>query len=217
MPVEHLRSGVQMSQQTATPVSAARPDAPINLVGTDHITLEGTDPAATIAFYRDLLGLPLVLEQPNLDRNHLTHLYFDTGDGRLLTFFVHEDRETVDLPDPEPGQVHHLAFRIEADRVAETYAALEDAGKPVSEYDRGAFHALYTEDHNGLTIELVADKFEIPDDRRGEVLAHAHGRRLEDSAAFVTSKHMVAALEALGIDVVENDIRPAAAGRDYAG
>ena len=205
-----------MSQQTATPVTAEAPDAPISLVGTDHVTLEGTDPAETIAFYRDLLGLPLVLSQPNLDRNHLTHLYFDTGDGRLLTFFVHEDRDSVDLPDPDPGQVHHLAFRIEADAVAETYAALEDAGKPVSEYDRGAFHALYTEDHNGLTIELVADKFEIPDDRRGEVLAHAHGLRLEDGAEFVASKHMVAALEALDVPVVENEIRPAAAGRDYS-
>ncbi|MFC7229845.1 VOC family protein [Salinirubellus salinus] len=204
-----------MSQQTATHIGTETPDAPVSVVGTDHVTLEGTDPAETIAFYRDLLGLPLVLSQPNLDRNHLTHLYFDTGDGRLLTFFVHEDRERVDLPDPDPGQVHHLAFRIEADAVAETYAALEDAGKPVSEYDRGAFHALYTEDHNGLTIELVADKFEIPDARRGEVLAHAHGLRLEDGAEFVTSKHMVAALEALGLPVVENDIRPAAAGRDY--
>ena len=205
-----------MSQQTATPVSAERPESPVNVVGTDHITLEGTDPAETIAFYRDILGLPLVLSQPNLDRNHLTHLYFDTGDGRLLTFFIHEDRDSVDLPDPDPGRVHHLAFRIEADTVAETYEALEDAGKPVAEYDRGAFHALYTEDHNGLTIELVADTFGIPDDRRGAVLAHAHGLRLEDGAEFVASKHMIAALEALDIPVVENEIRPAAAGRDYS-
>jgi catechol 2,3-dioxygenase-like lactoylglutathione lyase family enzyme len=204
-----------MSQQTAPAVSAERPDSPVSVVGTDHVTLAGTDPAETIAFYRDLLGLPLVLSQPNLDRSHLTHLYFDTGDGRLLTFFVHEDRDSVDLPDPEPGQVHHLAFRIAADAVAETYEALEAAGKPVSEYDRGAFHALYTEDHNGLTIELVADKFEIPDDRRGEVLAHAHGLRLEDGAEFVASKHVVTALEALDLPVLENDVRPAAAGRDY--
>jgi catechol 2,3-dioxygenase-like lactoylglutathione lyase family enzyme len=204
-----------MSQRTEQPVSAARPDSPVSVVGTDHVTLEGTDPEATVAFYRDLLGLPLVLSQPNLDRSHLTHLYFDTGDGRLLTFFVHEDRDSVDLPDPEQGQVHHLAFRVEADRVAATYEALEEAGRPVSEYDRGAFHALYTEDHNGLTIELVADKYEIPDGRRGEVLARAHAERVADGAEFVASKHMVTALEELGIEVIENEIRTAAAGRDY--
>ncbi|MFC7138156.1 VOC family protein [Halobaculum litoreum] len=198
-----------------TPVTAERPDSPVGVVGTDHITLEGTNPAETIAFYRDLLGLPLVLRQPNLDRNHLTHLYFDTGDGRLLTFFVHEDRDSVDLPDPEPGQVHHLAFRIESDRVAEVAAALEAADKPVSEYDRGAFHALYTEDHNGLTIELVADKYAIPDDRRGEVLARAHAERIEDGAEFVASTHMETALRELGIGVERNAIRTAAAGRDY--
>lgn len=206
-----------MSQYAADAVDAEPPASPISLVGTDHITLEGTDPEATIAFYRDLLGLPLVLSQPNLDRNHLTHLYFDTGDGRLLTFFVHEDRETTDLPDPEPGQVHHLAFRIEADRVAEVYEALEDAGRPVSEYDRGAFHALYTKDHNGLTIELVADRFEIPDEHRGEVLARAHGVRLEDGVEFVRSEHMREALTDLGLEVVERDIRSADAGRDYRG
>jgi catechol 2,3-dioxygenase-like lactoylglutathione lyase family enzyme len=204
-----------MSQQRTTPVTAKQPDAPIRLTGTDHITLEGTNPTETIAFYRDILGLPLVLSQPNLDRNHLTHLYFDTGDGRLLTFFVHDDRDTADLSDPNPGQVHHLAFRIDADEVGETYAALQEADKPVSEFDRGAFHALYTEDHNGLTIELVADKFEIPDQKRGSVLAKAHELRLEDGAEFVTSKHMTDALESLDIPVVKNEIRPATAGRDY--
>ena len=69
-------------------VTATRPDSPVHTAGTDHMTVMGGDAASTIAFYRDLLGMPLVLEQPSLDVPELTHLFFDTGDGRILTFFV---------------------------------------------------------------------------------------------------------------------------------
>ena len=194
-------------------VDASRPESPIHLRGTDHITLEGTNETETIAYYRDLLGCPLVLSQPNLDRTELTHLFFDTGDGRLLSFFVSDDRETVDLPSPDPGQVHHLAFRIEGDRIAAIQAALEAEGYPVSEYDRGVFHSLYTEDPNGLTIELVADKFAVPSDRRGEVVALAHKLRVEDGAEYVGSEHMNEAIDRLGLEGESREYGDAPAGR----
>ena len=203
-----------MTDSPETPVDASRPESPIHLQGTDHVTLEGTNETETIAYYRDLLGCPLVLRQPNLDRTELTHLFFDTGDGRLLSFFVSDERETSDLPAPEPGQVHHLAFRIDASRISEVAAALEEAGYPVSEFDRGAFHSLYTEDPNGLTIELVADTFAIPDERRGEVLAVAHRLRVADGAEFVTAEHVRAAIEELDLDVAEHQLRDAPSGRD---
>lgn len=91
-------------------VTAEPPESPIHTVGTDHMTVIGGDAASTIAFYRDLLGMPLVLEQPNLDAPELTHLFFDTGDGRILTFLVGENRPT--RPHRGPGNVHHLAFSI---------------------------------------------------------------------------------------------------------
>jgi catechol 2,3-dioxygenase-like lactoylglutathione lyase family enzyme len=206
-----------MSDSTQPPVDATKPDSPVGVVGTDHITVEGTNTEDTIEFYRDILGMPLVLRQPNLDRSHLTHLFFDMGDGRLITFFVNEERESVDLDDPEPGQTHHFAFRIDGDRIEEIKAGLEEAGYPVSEYDRGAFHSLYTEDHNGLTIELVADKFAIPDEHRAEALALAQHLREEDGADFVGSDHMREAIDQLDLDVEERAVgdTEAAAGRDF--
>ena len=203
-----------MAERQRHAVDATPPESPVGVHGTDHITVEGTDVDETIGFYRDILGLPLVLRQPNLDRRDLTHLFFDTGDGRLLTVFVSDDRDSADLDDPEPGQVHHLAFRIDGDRIDEIADGLEAEGYPVSEYDRGAFHSLYTEDNNGLVIELVADKFDVPDDRRGEVLARAHGRRIEDGSDFVRSEHMRAAIADLEIDAAEHDLGDAPAGRD---
>jgi catechol 2,3-dioxygenase-like lactoylglutathione lyase family enzyme len=203
-----------MSGSIEIPVTEKRPESRVEIQGTDHITVEGTDPEDTIEFYRDILGMPLVLSQPNLDRSELTHLFFDTGDGRLLTFFVTEERDSESLSDPDPGQVHHLAFRIDGERINQIKSALGDAGYPCSEYDRGAFHSLYTQDNNGLTIELVADKFTIPDNRRGEVLATAHHQRVSDGAEFVKETHMREALDELGIEAERVDTGTAPAGRD---
>jgi len=94
-------------------------------------------------------------------------------------------------------------------------AGLDERGYDYSEFDRGAFHSLYTRDHNGLTIELVADKYAVPDDRRGEVLALAHGERLAAGAEFVEDEHMDAALAAAGLPVERVDVGEAPTGREY--
>ncbi len=179
-------------------VTAEPPDSPVHTIGTDHMTVMGGDAASTIAFYRDLLGMPLVLEQPNLDAPELTHLFFDTGDGRILTFFVGESRST--RPYRGPGNVHHLAFSIAPEEFDATKTALESAGYEFNEFDRGAFHSFYTQDPNGLVIELVVEKYDIPPKRRGEVLALAHEKRVDAGAGFVDDEHMQAALEALDLD-----------------
>lgn len=206
-----------MIDATEPPVDAAPSDSPVGVQGTDHVTIEGTNVADTVEFYRDILGMPLVMRQPNLDRTDLTHLYFDTGDGRLLTAFVSEDRDSTDDHEADHGDVHHVAYRIDHERVDEIESDLADAGYPVNAFDRGAFYALYTEDNNGLTVELVADKFAIPDDRRGEVLARAHAHRVADGAEFVATKHMHAALDELDIEAEQREIGAAPAGREFGG
>ncbi|WP_277556121.1 VOC family protein [Halobaculum limi] len=196
-------------------VSADRPDSLMHAAGWDHVTLVGSNAADTIAFYRDVLGLPLVVRQPNLDREAVEHLFFDAGDGRLVTFFVDESRDSVEKQDPDIGAVHHLAFRIEPDELPGIRDRLLDAGHEISEFDRGAFHSLYTHDHNGLVIELAADKYEIPDDRRGEILARAQAARVATGDEYIDSAHLEAAMEELGFEIVPNDLPDAATGRDF--
>ena len=196
-----------------TPVTGDLPDSPMHTTGTDHVTIWGSNEAATVEFYRDLLGMPLVLRQPNLDDPSQTHLFFDTGDGRILTFFVSDDREANPQGQRTPvGGVHHLAFRFAPDRFAEVRAALDDAGKHYNVFDRGIFHSLYTRDHDGLTIELTTDKYTIPDDRRAEVLATAQRIREDDGADYAKDEHLEAALEELGIEVEKHDLPDAATG-----
>mgnify|MGYP002760759843 FL=1 len=194
------------------PVDATQP--PESLVsGHDHVTLIGSNEADTVAFYRDVFGLSLVLRQPNLDRPSVTHLFFDAGDGRLVTFFVDEDRDSSEeAQDPGVGAVHHIAFEIEAAEIPEIRDRLREAGHGFSEFDRGAFHALYTRDHNGLTVELAAPVYEIPDDHRGEVLARAHALRVEEGASHVEREHVEQALSGLDLPVVETGAPRAASG-----
>ena len=194
-------------------ISADLPDSPMHTTGTDHITLVGSNAEETIEFYRDLLGMPLVLRQPNLDDPDQTHLFFDTGDGRILTFFVNDDRDSDPRPQRTPvGGVHHLSFAIDPERFEEARDALEDAGRGYNEFDRGIFHSLYTQDHNGLVIELSTDKWAIPDDRRGEVLATAQRIREEDGADFAEERHLERALDELGIDAEKFDLPEASSG-----
>ncbi|ELY79316.1 VOC family protein [Natrinema pallidum] len=202
-----------MSDDHSTPVTAELPDSPIHTTGTDHITIWGSNEDDTIEFYRDLLGMPLVLRQPNLDDPSQTHLFFDTGDGRILTVFVSDDR-----PSNQRGQrvgtgaVHHLCFSIDPDEYEDTMRALADAGHQYNVFDRGIFHSIYTTDNNGLVIELSADKYEIPDDRRGDVLAKAQERREEDGAEYAKDEHLRGAIDALGLEVIEYDLPEASSG-----
>jgi catechol 2,3-dioxygenase-like lactoylglutathione lyase family enzyme len=194
-------------------VTATQPESPFRTLGTDHITIWGSNAEATIEYYRDLLGMSLVLRQPNLDDPSQEHLFFDTGDGTILTFFVSGDRQSTARPQRTGvGGVHHLCFNIDPDRFEEVADALDDAGRSYNVFDRGIFFSLYTRDHDGLIIELTADKFDFPDERKGEVLAKAQEIRVEEGAEYAKTEHLEAALEALGIEVKPYDLPDAASG-----
>ena len=195
------------------PVTAAPPESPVRTTGTDHITIWGSNADRTVEFYRDLLGMPLVLRQPNLDDPDQTHLFFDTGDGTILTFFVSDDRQSAGGPQRTGvGGVHHLCFTVVPERFDEVATALDDAGRSYNVFDRGVFLSLYTRDHDGLIIELTVDKFDFPDERRGEVLAAAQRIRETAGAEYAKTEHLEAALAELGIDVVPNDLPEAPSG-----
>jgi catechol 2,3-dioxygenase-like lactoylglutathione lyase family enzyme len=201
------------SPPTDPPVTDTPPESAFHVTGMDHVSIIGSNVEDTVAFYRDVLGMSLVLKQPNLDAPNVTHLFFDTGDGRILTFFVEERRKTnTDRLRTPIGGVHHIAFRYEPERLEEIRAGLEEHGHHYNEFDRGIFHSLYTSDHNGLVIELATDKFEIPDDRRGEVLALAQEKRLQDGAEYAKAEHLEAALIELDLPIERKKLPNAQSG-----
>ncbi len=201
-----------MSDDSQRPVTSELPDSPVHTTGTDHVTIWGSNEQETVAFYQDVLGMPLVLRQPNLDDPSQTHLFFDTGDGRILTFFVSDDRPSANGQRGGVGAVHHLCFSVDPDDYEDTMRALEDAGHQYNVFDRGIFHSIYTTDNNGLVIELSTDKYEIPDDRRGDVLAKAQELREADGADYAKDEHLRGAIEALGLELIEHDLPEADSG-----
>lgn len=56
----------------------------IQTQGVRHITLIGADRQTSIDFWEGVMGMPFIFEQPNLDVEAESHLYFDPGDGRLI-------------------------------------------------------------------------------------------------------------------------------------
>ncbi len=81
--------------------------------GVHHITITGADRQTSIDFWEGVLGMPFVFEQPNLDNASESHLYFDPGDGRLITIFTNEERTADPRRTPtDPGCVHHVAFSL---------------------------------------------------------------------------------------------------------
>lgn len=165
--------------------------------GVHHITMVGSNREATIEFYQGVLGMPLIFEQPNLDVPEEVHLYFDTGDGRLLTFFVRPSRVNDPTPNPEGiGNLHHLAFNVSRatyTQVAERLQALgiENTG-PI---DRGFMDSIYFRDPNGQLLEMACYKFEPPVGyTHSDVLALAHRLRVQAGDYAISDKHLADAI-----------------------
>jgi catechol 2,3-dioxygenase-like lactoylglutathione lyase family enzyme len=161
--------------------------------GVHHITLVGSNRQDTIDFYQGVLGMPLIFEQPNLDVPEETHVYFDAGDGRLITFFVRESRQTDSTPTPETiGAVHHIAFAVSPEVFARAEEGLEEAGYPnTGRVDRGFMDSLYFRDPNGFLIELAYFKFAPPEGQTtSDVLAAAHRLRVEKGDYNITEDHL---------------------------
>jgi glyoxalase family protein len=149
--------------------------------GVHHITLVGADRQTSIDFWEGVLGMPFVFEQPNLDNASESHLYFDPGDGRLITIFTNEER----TPDPrrtptDPGCVHHLAFALSQATFAQTVERLDERGiKHSGVKDRGFMDSIYFTDPLGLLIELASYRFVPPAGfTHADVLLAAHRLRV---------------------------------------
>ncbi len=132
--------------------------------GLHHVTLVGADRQTSIDFWEGVLGMPFVFEQPNLDNPGESHVYFDPGDGRLITVFTREDRKPIQRRTPtETGCVHHMAFNVSRAVFMQAVERLGARGIPnTGVRDRMIFDAIYFEDPLGLLIELSCWKFDAP-------------------------------------------------------
>jgi catechol 2,3-dioxygenase-like lactoylglutathione lyase family enzyme len=166
--------------------------------GVHHITLVGADRQSTIDFWEGVLGMPFVFDQPNLDVPEESHLYFDPGDGRLITVFTNESRTPDPTPNPvDIGDVHHIAFNVSRATFLQAVERLAERGVANSgPKDRGFMDSIYFRDPLGQLFELASYRFEPPAGRtHAEVLLTAHHIRIAKGDYNIKEEHLADAIE----------------------
>lgn len=114
------------------------------LRGVNHLALVCKDMAATVRFYRDVLGMPLV-KTIDLPQGSGQHFFFDIGNGDSLAFFWFPDAPAaqpgVSSPQSLPGHgsmitahgsMNHIAFNVPAEKFDDYCARLKAKGIKVS-------------------------------------------------------------------------------------
>jgi glyoxalase family protein len=172
----------------------------LQVQGVHHITFVGSNRETTIDFYQGVLGMPLVFEQPNLDVPEETHLYFDAGDGRLITFFVRPSRMDDPAHNPQGiGNLHHLALTVSHAVYTQVAERLDELGIwNTGNIDRGFMDSIYFRDPNGQLLELACYKFVPPEGYSyADVLFVAHRIRVAEGAYNIEDSHLADAIAEL--------------------
>jgi catechol 2,3-dioxygenase-like lactoylglutathione lyase family enzyme len=172
----------------------------IKAQGVHHITIIGADLQTSIDFWEGVLGMPFVFDQPNLDNPNEGHLYFDPGDGRLITIFTNEERKADSTAVPEDtGSLHHLALNVSQATFWQIPARLDARGVAHSgPVDRGFMDSIYFRDPLGLRIELASYRFEPPEGcRHADVMIEAHRIRVTRGDHHIEKEHLADAIEFL--------------------
>jgi len=168
--------------------------------GVHHITLVGADRQTSIDFWEGVLGMPFIFEQPNLDNAAESHLYFDPGDGRLITIFTNEERKgSPERTSTDPGCVHHVAFSLSNATFRQAVERLDERGiRHSGVKDRGFMDSIYFTDPLGLLIELASYRFEPPHgSTHADVLLEAHLIRTGRGDHHIDRVHLADAIERL--------------------
>src|SRR5712692_2615247 len=147
-----------------------RPLLEPNLRGVHHLALCTDDMKATIDFYVDVLGMPLVhaMKVPpglgtgpgnrgNPPYERVRHYFFDMGNDGLLAFFeIPKGKESAGNRNAI-GAMQHCAFTVTASRFREVEARLKARGidyiGPIPQLP--GLVGIYFYDPNGIRLEFA--------------------------------------------------------------
>jgi len=130
----------------------------VKYTGINHLAMVTGDMDATVRFWRDLLGMRLVV---GLGRPGYRHYFFEISAQDMIAFFEWEGVDRLPEKDhgvPVRGPVafDHISFAVQSsDDLWELKDRLEAADFWVSEVvDHGFIHSVYAFDPNNIPIEF---------------------------------------------------------------
>lgn len=129
----------------------------------DHIALPIFDVPASLRFYGELLGLPLLdaLSGDDWGGKPWLMMIFGLADGRQVTLCA---LRGVARPEPSdlPKELRHFAFACTAKPALATWRkTLASHDVPFWEEDHGDQQSLYFEDPNGIVLEVTTPRAEV--------------------------------------------------------
>jgi glyoxalase family protein len=129
------------------------------VTGIHHITALASDPQKNVDFYTGILGLRLVKKTINFDAPEVYHLYYGNemgSPGTILTFFPYPN---IPQGRKGKGQLITTSFSVSENALPYWVKRLEKFHVayvgPQARFDETF---IYFEDHDGLGLELVANK-----------------------------------------------------------
>lgn len=122
----------------------------MKLEGLDHLAISVADPAASAAWYAEVLGL---------ERHHEEvwggfPIFMLAGSSGLAIF-------PQGSPSPEPvrydgvSEFRHLAFRVDRENFERARAELAARGIPTEFEDHEISHSIYFDDPDGFHLEIT--------------------------------------------------------------
>jgi catechol 2,3-dioxygenase-like lactoylglutathione lyase family enzyme len=160
----------------AAPLTATNQPA---WAGVNHLALVTKDMDATVRFYDQVLGAPLVA---TIADDQMRHYFFRFGEHCTVAFFeyVGDDEprfeKVAGVFDPRAVHFDHLALNLpgEEDLLA-LQKRLRDAGHEATEViDHVAVRSIYFTDPNGIALEAswwVLDPTRVPVDHDGPLFS----------------------------------------------
>lgn len=161
--------------------------------GVDHAAFPTFDPVATVRFYHETLGFPIVHSVCAVgwgpsDHPDFVHFFFDIGKGDRLAFFYYFGIERFS-PDGDAYATHgpdipgffrdsrHLAIHVDSVEVLDEYRRrLECNGWRVEmQVKHETIESIYTHDPNGYLVEFTYPTRETTkvDDQDAELTVRA--------------------------------------------
>jgi catechol 2,3-dioxygenase-like lactoylglutathione lyase family enzyme len=132
--------------------------------GVDHAAFPTFDPRATITFYRDVLGFPVVHATCALgwgpgEHPDFIHFFFDIGNGDRLAFFYYFGVEPY-RDEAQPALLHrarHLAIHVDDEAALREYRRRLDASAWPCELQvrHETVESIYVTDPNGYLMEIT--------------------------------------------------------------